>query len=93
MAKTFEIDGDTWRVYLGEDAPHPGLLPLIFSCTSNTSHGWRVTEVPDSEYRGADDVDALSEQELETLFRRAKPFDYPHDPKAKENTVGDTPLR
>ena len=93
MAKTYEIDGESWRVYLGEDAPHPGLLPLIFHCTSNPSHGWRVVEGSDREYGSEDDVDALSESDLERLFLRAKPFDYPHDDKAKENTVGDTPLR
>ena len=93
MPNTIEDAGDTWRVYIGEDAPHPGVLPLIFHCTSNPSNGWRVVEVPESEFAGASRVDELSESQLAELFGRAQPFDYTHDPKSKENTVGDTPLR
>lgn len=93
MATTYETAGDTWRVYVGEDAPHEGVLPLIFHCTSNPSNGWRVVEVSMSEFGGAGSVDDLSPSELAELFERAQPFDYSHDPKAKENTVGDTPSR
>lgn len=93
MANTYETGGDTWRVYLGEDPPHPGVLPLIFHCTSNPSHGWRVVEVPEGELGGRTSVDDLDESELGELFDRAQPFDYTHDPKSKENIVGETPLR
>lgn len=93
MGRTYETAGDTWRVYLGEDAPHPGVLPLIFHCTSNPSNGWRVVEVPEASLRGEDEIDDLPDSELAELFDRAQPFDYSHDPKSKENTVGDTPLR
>lgn len=92
MANTYETGGDTWRVYLGDDAPHPDTLPLIFHCTSNPSNGWRVVEVPAADYT-EDRVGKLSESDLAELFGRAQPFDYTHDPKSKENTVGDTPLR
>lgn len=85
--------GDRWRVYIGEDAPHEGVLPLIFHCTSNPSNGWRVVEVPEEEYSTGERVGKLSSDELHDLFDRAQPFDYTHDPKSKENTVGDTPLR
>lgn len=93
MARTYESAGDTWGVYLGEDAPHPGVLPLIFHCTSNPSNGWRVVEVPEGSLEGGSRLDDLPDDELADLFDRAQPFDYAHDPKAKENTVGDTPLR
>lgn len=93
MARIYEHDGEQWRAYLGSDPPHPGLLPLIFHCTSNPSHGWRVVEVSDREYRSDDDIDALGDADLADLFRRSKPFDYTHDPKAEENSVGDTPGR
>ena len=93
MPNTIEDAGDTWRVYIGEDVPHPGVLPLIFHCTSNPSNGWRVVEVPESEFSGEGRVDELSESRLAELFGRAQPFDYTHDPKSKENTVGDTPTR
>ena len=93
MAITYDdVQGDTWRVYLGEDPPHEGVLPLIFHCTTNPSNGWRVVEVPESEYSG-DRVDGLKEPELEELFARAQPFDFVHDEKAKENVVGDTDPR
>jgi hypothetical protein len=93
MTKTYDFDGEQWRAYLGEDPPHPGLLPLIFHCTSNSSHGWRVVEVSDREYASDADLEALEDAKVEALFRRAKPFDHPHDPKATENRVGRTPLR
>lgn len=93
MAKIRDAIGNDWTVYLGEDAPHPGVLPLIFHCTSNPSWGWRVVEVPEDEWGGGRSVDDLSDQDLQALFDRAQPFDYAHDPKSRENTVGETPLR
>ncbi len=93
MDRIYETEGDTWRVYLGEDRPHPDVLPLIFYCTSNSSNGWRVVEVPAGEYAGDDPVAELSDPELEDLFDRAQPFDFTHDPKSAENSVGDSPLR
>lgn len=93
MARSYETGGDTWGVYVGEDAPHPGVLPLIFHCTSNSSNGWRVVEVPAADFVDSGRVDELSPSELGALFARAQPFDFTHDPKSKENTVGDTPLR
>lgn len=93
MERSYETDGDTWRVYLGEDRPHPGVLPVIFYCDSNSSNGWRVVEVPAAELPGTDPLAGLSVSELEDLFSRAQPFDFTHDPKAEENSVGDTRLR
>lgn len=92
MTRAYEHDGDSWEVYLGADEPHAGVRPLIFTCTSNSSNGWRVLEVQEQEYAGSR-LDDLSDGELDDLFDRAAPFDYPHDPKAEENSVGDTPLR
>ncbi len=89
MAKIIDTAGDTWRAYLGEDTPHPGVLPVIFHCTSNPSNGWRVVEVPAADF-GAGSVDALGEAELAALFERAQPFDFTHDPKSAENSVGNT---
>jgi hypothetical protein len=94
MAKTYDdAHGATWEAYLGKVEPHAGVLPLIFHCTSNPSNGWRVVEVPADEFGAEDRVSRLSDDELADLFGRAQPFDYTHDPKSKENTVGDTPLR
>lgn len=93
MAISYETAGDTWGVYVGEDAPHPGVLPLIFHCTSNPSNGWRVVEVAESEFPAGASLEHLDRPTLAKLFERAQPFDYSHDPKSKENTVGETPLR
>lgn len=93
MAKILDTAGDTWRAYIGEDAPHPGVLPLIFHCTSNPSNGWRVVEVQEEEFEWSADLDDMPDEELEALFGRAQPFDFSHDPKAEENTVGDTKPR
>lgn len=93
MAKILDTAGDTWRAYIGEDAPHPGVLPLIFHCTSNPSNGWRVVEVREEEFEWSADLNDMPDSELEELFGRAQPFDFAHDPKSKENTVGDTEPR
>lgn len=93
MAKILDAAGETWRAYVGEDPPHPGILPLIFHCTSNPSNGWRVVEVRAEDFEWSTDLDDMPDSELEALFRQAQPFDFSHDPKAKENTVGDTEPR
>lgn len=93
MAKIHEAAGDSWRAYIGEDRPHPGVLPLIFHCTSNPSNGWRVVEVPESDFEWSTDLDDMPDSELAALFERAQPFDYTHDPKSRENSVGDSPPR
>lgn len=93
MPKTFETAGDTWRAYIGEDKPHPGILPLIFHCTSNPSNGWRVVEVPEDEFEWSSGLDGMPDSELADLFGRAQPFDFAHDPKSRENSVGDSTPR
>ncbi len=93
MAKITDTAGDEWRAYVGEDAPHEGVLPLIFHCTSNSSNGWRVVEVPAAEFSRGGRVEELDDTELADLFGRAQPFDHAHDPKSFENTVGDTDPR
>ncbi|NIP80691.1 MAG: hypothetical protein GWM90_16310 [Gemmatimonadetes bacterium] len=90
--RTYEANDETWDVYLSEERPHEGVRPLVFHCTTNTSHGWRVVEVPEDEY-GAGRIAELSDEELDALFERSQPFDYPHDRKAREGSIGDTPIR
>ena len=44
--RTYAANDEKWDVYLSEEQPRDGLRPLIFHCTTNTSYGWRVVEVP-----------------------------------------------
>lgn len=90
--RTFEANNQSWSVYLSDERPHEGVRPLVFHCTSNSSFGWRVVEVPAGEF-GDDRLSEMPDSELGELFERSQPFDYPHDPKAREDAIGDTPTR
>lgn len=86
---SYKANGESWDVSLSEERPREGVRPLIFRCTSNTSRGWRVVEVPDSEYT-PERMEELSTSELDALFERSQPFDFAHDPLAVEGHDGDT---
>lgn len=92
MARTYKGNDLEWRVILSDRESSPGMVPVVFHCTSNSSFGWRVTEVPVETYggRAADD---LSEEELDKLFAGSHPFGAPSDPKAQEGAIGHTPTR
>jgi hypothetical protein len=92
MARMYEGNGHEWRVLLSEREARDGLIPVVFHCTSNTSFGWRVVEVPEETYRGRSPED-LSDDELDRLFADAQPFGAPRDPKAHEDAIGHTPTR
>jgi hypothetical protein len=89
----YEADGERWDVYLSDEAPNDGVRSLIFHCTSNSSHGWRVAEVPAAEYGTPESLDRLEASDLDTLYARSQPFDYAHDPKAQEGHIGDPGTR
>ena len=92
MASTYKANDLEWRVILSDRESSPGMVPVVFHCTSNTSFGWRVTEVPVETFRGRTSDD-LSEAELDELFADAQPFGAPRDPKAQEGAIGHTPTR
>lgn len=85
---TYRADGERWDVSLSHEAPHEGVRPLIFRCVTNSSRGWRVVEVPATEYPDGREAE-LSTAELDALYERSQPFDYAHDPKAREGHIGD----
>jgi len=85
----YQADGERWDVYLSEEAPHGGLRSLIFHCTSNSSHGWRVAQVPAEEYGAPDDLERLDDSELDELYASSQPFDFTPDPQAREDHIGD----
>ncbi|MFW6206562.1 MAG: hypothetical protein ACOC5J_01360 [Gemmatimonadota bacterium] len=92
MARTYKANDLEWRVILSDRESRPGMVPVLFHCTSNTSFGWRVVEVPVHEHRGRT-ADDLSDDELDALFEQAQPFGAPRDPKAQEGAVGHTRTR
>jgi hypothetical protein len=86
----YDADGERWDVYLAEESPHDGVRSVIFHCVSNSSHGWRVAEVPAAEYASDEALERLEESDLEELYGRSQPFDYAHDPNAREDHIGDS---
>lgn len=89
----YKADGERWDVYLSEEDAHGGIRSLIFHCTSNSSHGWRVAEVPAAQYRSPADLERLDDPALDELYARSQPFDYTHDPQAREDHIGDPDSR
>ncbi len=85
----YHADGERWDVYLSEEEPHGGVRSLIFHCDSNSSHGWRVAEVPAAEFTTSEDVERLDGSALDQLYAGSQPFDYTHDPRAREDHIGD----
>lgn len=92
MARTYKGNDLEWRVILSDRESRPGMVPVVFHCTSNSSFGWRVTEVPADKFSGRSAED-LSDSELDELFADAHPFGAPLDPKAQEGAIGHTPTR
>ena len=88
MATTYESDGETWEVYLSHEHPQHGVRALVFTCVTNSSYGWRVVEVPAADFPSNERVEGLSRPDLHALYDRSEPFDYPHDPRAKQKHVG-----
>jgi hypothetical protein len=86
----YDADGERWDVYLAEESAHDGVRSVIFHCVSNSSHGWRVAEVPAAEYASAEALERLDDSDLEELYARSQPFDYAHDPNAREDHIGDS---
>ncbi len=92
MARAYKGNDLEWRVLLSDKESSPGMVPVVFHCTSNTSFGWRVVEAPAAEYQGRT-AESLSDDELDRLFADAQPFGAPRDPKAHEDAIGHTPVR
>lgn len=93
MTKIYEADGEKWEVYLSSTRPHAGVRAVVFTCVTNSSHGWRVVEVPAARFPSRDRIEEIDDDELEALYARSEPFDYSHDPKARQDSIGRTPER
>lgn len=90
----YHAKGETWDVFLSREGEgHPGVRPVIFHCTSNTSWGWRVVEPSAAELPPGGSLEDVPEERLTELFERSEPFDYPTDPHAKQGYIGDPKTR
>jgi hypothetical protein len=85
----YKADGERWDVYLSKETPTDGVRSLIFHCVSNSSHGWRVAEVPAARFSSPESLDGLEDSELDELYEQSQPFDYAQDPAAREGYMGD----
>lgn len=90
MSRRIKADDEEWEVQLSREKPHAGVHPLIFRCMSNSSFGWRVVEVPLSDFDDQEHVERLTDEQLLELFHDSHPFDYAHDPKAKPAPTSDS---
>lgn len=78
MARTIRIDGDRWKIRLSREPPGPGVRAVVFFPTTSDQRPYRVVEVEEERVSGPEDLEALSERELEELFRAASSMDFPH---------------
>lgn len=90
MTRRYRAKGEKWEVQLSGETPHPGVTSVIFRCTSNSSVGWRVAEVPTRDYGDPARLEEADDQEVERLFERSQPFDYVHDPAAHPESLKDS---
>ncbi len=72
-----KVDGDRWKVRLGQERPKPGVRVLLFLAQPTGQRPYRVVEVPEDRFRTQEDVDRLSEAELLELYRRSTSLDVP----------------
>lgn len=78
MDRTIRIDGDRWKVRLSQEPPSPGVRALVFFPTTSDQRPYRVVEVSQERVDTIEDLERLSERELEEFYRKASSMDYPH---------------
>lgn len=79
MARTIRIDGDRWKVRLSQERSEPGVRGVVFFPVTSDQRPYRVVEVEEGRVAGPDDLEALSERELEELFHEASSMGFPHE--------------
>jgi hypothetical protein len=72
-----KVDGDRWKVRLGQEQPRPGSRLILFFCEPTGQRPYRVVEVPEERFKSQDDVERLSRAELIELYRRSSSMDIP----------------
>jgi len=77
MAREVRIDGDRWRVKLGEERPRAGRRAVVFFPVTCDQRPFRVVEVDEERVPGPEAVEALSERELVRLFEASSSLGAP----------------
>lgn len=77
MAREVRIDGDRWRVKLGEEPPRAGWRAVVFFPVTCDQRPFRVVEVDEERVPGPEALEALSERELVRLFEESSSLGAP----------------
>lgn len=72
-----KVDGDRWKVRLGQERPRPGVRLILFFCEPTGQRPYRVVEVEESHFGSQKDVDKLSGKQLLELYKRSTSMDVP----------------
>jgi len=72
-----KIDGDRWKVQLGEDRPRPGTRVVLFFCQPTGQRPYRVVEVPEDRFTSQDDIEKLAKSDLLDLYNESTSMDVP----------------
>ncbi|UCC74569.1 MAG: hypothetical protein JSV86_08475 [Gemmatimonadota bacterium] len=74
---SLKVDGDVWKVRLGEERPRPGVRLVLFLCQPTGQRPYRVVEVPEDSFGSQGDVDKLSRKQLLALYEQSTSMDIP----------------
>ncbi|UCF20363.1 MAG: hypothetical protein JSU87_02860 [Gemmatimonadota bacterium] len=74
---TVKIDGDVWKVRLGQDRSRPGSRLVLFFCQPTGQRPYRVVEVEENLLTSQDDLERLSRKQLLDLYQRSASMDAP----------------
>lgn len=77
MARELRMDGDRWRVKLGEEPPRAGRRALLFFPVTCDQRPFRVVEVEEDRVPDDSGLEALSERELRELFHQSSSMGVP----------------
>lgn len=77
MPRGIRVDGDRWRVELGEEAPREGRRSILFFPVTCDQRPFRVVEVAEERVADEEAVSALSERELRQLFAESNSMGFP----------------
>lgn len=85
-----KVDGDLWKVRLGQERPRPGVRLLLFFCQPTGQRPYRVVEVAEDRFDSQQAVERLSRNELLDLYRQSTSMDIP---KLRSDEVADVRRR
>jgi hypothetical protein len=71
------VDGDRWKVRLGQDRPKPGVRVVLFFSEPTGQRPYRVVEIPEDRFESQDDIERLSRDELIELYQQSTSLDSP----------------